>query len=152
MDDRAKKMRLRERAAEGCRARFQGKVYKPGTHDCTRLALHALRGVKVPVPFAKGLTWKSEADGLKVLKGLGFDDLIQAVSGLGLARIAPAMAWPADLIALNTDHRLGALAVSMGNGEALAFTGLTDTCEVLNGFDLDSFARDDAGPIAWRVI
>ena len=60
------------------------------------------------------------------------------------------MARPADLIALETDHRVGALAVSMGNGEALAFTGLTDTCEVLTS--ITGYARDDIGPIAWRVI
>ena len=150
MDRRIVEMRLRVRAAEACRARFQGKIYKPGVHDCPRLAIHALRGVRVPVPFAKGLRWKNEADGLRILKSLGFADLIAAVDSLGLPRIAPAMARPADLIALETDHRVGALAVSMGNGEALAFTGLTDTCEVLTS--ITGYARDDIGPIAWRVI
>ncbi len=150
MDSRIRDMNLRLRAAEGCRKRFQGKPYKPGVHDCPRLALHALRGVKVAVPFAKGLRWKDETDGLRTLKALGFADLIAAVDSLGLPRIAPAMARPADLIALETDHKVGALAVSMGNGEALAFTGLTDTCEVLTS--ISGFARDDIGPIAWRVI
>lgn len=150
MDNRAKIMRLRERAAEGCRLRFQGKPYSPGHHDCPRLALHALRGVKVAVPFAKGLRWKDEAHGLRILKSLGFANLIEVVDSLGLPRIAPAMARPSDLIALETDHRLGSLAVAMGNGEVLAFTDLTDTCEVLNG--VTGFARDDVGPIAWRVI
>jgi hypothetical protein len=108
--------------------------------------------VKVAVPFAKGLRWKGEADGLRVLRYLGFDDLIAAVDSLGLPRIAPAAARPADLIALATDHKIGALGVSMGFPNVLAFTALSDTCEVLTDLGFDAYARDEVGPIAWRVI
>lgn len=140
----------RERAATACRLRFQGKSYKPGTRDCPLLALHALRKVGVPVPWAKGLKWKTEGDGLRALKALGFKDLIEAVDSLGLPRIAPAMALAGDLVALPTSHKLGALAVSMGNGNLLAFTDNSPNAEVLVG--VTEFVIDERGPCAWRVI
>lgn len=140
----------RMRAAEACRLRFQGKAYKPGTRDCPLMALHALRKVGVPVPWAKGLKWKTEAEGLRVLKDLGFKSLIEAVDSLGLPRVPPAMALAADLVALPTSHQLGALAVCMGNGNLLAFTDHTGNAEVLTG--VTTFVTDDLGPCAWRVI
>lgn len=140
----------RQRAADACRLRFEGKPYKPGTRDCPLLALHALRKVGVSVPWAKGLKWKTEAEGLRALKALGFKNLIEAVDSLGLPRIAPAKALAGDLIALPTSHQLGALAVSMGNGNLLAFTDHSPNAEVLVG--VTEFVKDDLGPCAWRVI
>lgn len=140
----------RERAAAACRKRFHEKPYKPGTRDCPLLGLHALRHVGVSVPWAKGLKWKTEAEGLRVLKALGFDNLHQALDSLGLPRIAPAMARTADLIAMPTSHKLGALAVSMGNGSLLGFTDQSPNAEILT--DITEFVEDDLGPCAWRVI
>lgn len=140
----------RERAATACRLRFQGKSYKPGTRDCPIMGLHCLRKLGVQVPWAKGLKWSSEAEGLKTLKSLGFANLIEAVDSLGLPRIAPAMALAGDLIALPTSHKLGALAVCMGNGNLLAFTDHSPNAEVLTG--VTEFVRDERGPCAWRVI
>lgn len=140
----------RQRAAEACRQRFHEKPYKPGTRDCPLLALHALRKVGVAVPWAKGLKWKTEAEGLRELKALGFKSLIEAVDSLGLPRIPPAMALAADLIALPTTHQLGALAVAMGNGNLLAFTDQSPNAEILTG--VTDFVNDELGPCAWRVI
>lgn len=119
----------RMRAAEACRLRFQGKSYKPGARDCPLLALHALRKVGV-LPWARGLKWRDEADGLRVLKSLGFRSLIEAVDSLGLPRIPPAMALAGDLVALPTTHV--SAAVSMGNGNLLAFTDHPPNAEVLD--------------------
>ena len=140
----------RERAAAACRQRFHEKPYKPGTRDCPLLGLHALRKVGVSVPWAKGLKWKTEAEGLRAMKALGFKNLIEAVDSLGLPRIPPAMALAADLIALPTTHQIGALAVSMGNGNLLAFTDYSPNAEILTG--CTEFVKDDLGPCAWRVI
>lgn len=140
----------RQRAADACRVRFHEKPYKPGTRDCPLLALHDLRHVGVMVPWAKGLKWKTEAEGLRVLKSLGFRNLIDAVDSLGLPRIAPAAALAADLIALPTSHQLGALAVCMGNGNLLAFTDQSPNAEMLTG--VTDFAKDELGYCAWRVI
>lgn len=143
----------RKRAAEACRARFHNKPYKPGTRDCPLLGLHDLRHVGISVPWAKGLRWKSEADGLKTLKALGFASLIEALDSLGLARIAPAMARTADIIALPTTHKLGALAICMkddGGRTVLGFTDASPNAEILT--NVTDFARDDLGYCAWRVI
>lgn len=121
----------RRDAAAACRARFHEKPYVPGKRDCPLLAAHALRQQGVKVPFLKGLHWKTEAEGLRALKALGFADLLEAMDGLGLPRIAPAMALIGDIVALPTSHQLGALGVYMGNGNVLAFTDLSPNAEVL---------------------
>lgn len=140
----------RERAAKACRQRFHEKPYKPGTRDCPTLALHNLRQVGVKVPWAKGLKWRNEAEGLRALKALGFSNLIEAVDSLGLPRIPPARALAADLIALPTDHQIGSLAVCMGNGNLLAFTAQSPNAEILTG--VTDFVKDEQGYCAWRVI
>ena len=114
------------------------------------LAIHDLRKVGVAVPFAKGLRWKDEADGLRVLKALGFKNLFEALDSLGLPRIAPAMARTADIIALPTTHKLGALGVFMGNGAILGYHDLSPHAEIFT--NLAEFVTDDLGPCAWRVI
>lgn len=140
----------RQRAADACRLRFHEKSYKPGVRDCPLMGLHVLRALGVSVPWAKGLKWKTEAEGLRALKALGFQNLIEAVDSLGLPRIAPATALAADLIALPTSHQLGALAVCMGNGNLLAFTDQSPNAEILTG--VTDFAKDELGFCAWRVI
>ena len=143
----------RKRAAEACRKRFHHKAYKPGTRDCPLLGLHDLRQLGVSVPWAKGLRWKSEAEGLKTLKALGFASLIEALDSLGLARIAPARALTADIIALPTTHKLGALAICMkddGGQTLLGYTDASPDAEILT--NVTEFARDEQGYCAWRVI
>lgn len=121
----------RRDAAEACRKRFHEKPYQPGVRDCPILAAHALRQQGVKVPYLKGLRWKSEAEGLRALKALGFADLLEAMDGLGLPRIAPAMALIGDVVALPTSHQLGALGVYMGNGNVLAFTDHSPNAEII---------------------
>lgn len=140
---------LRERAAKACIDRFNHKPYKPGVRDCPRLVLHDLHQLRVPVPFATKLKWKDEADGLRVLKSLGFKNLIEAMDGLGLPRIAPARALQGDVIALPTDHKVGALSVAVGNGRVIGFIDGSPDAEIFNQTE---FLTDDRGPCAWRVI
>ena len=140
---------LRKRAAQACIDRFNQRPYKPGIRDCPRLVLYNLHRLHVPVPFAAKLKWKSESDGLRVLKGLGFANLIDAVDALGLPRIAPAMARLGDIIALPTDHKVGALSVAVGNGRVLGFTDHSPNGEIIEQLE---FLTDALGPCAWRVI
>ena len=121
------------------------------------LAMPALAGTTtlfgVSVPWAKGLRWKTEADGLKTLKALGFANLIEALDSLDLARIAPAMAHTADIVALPTTHKLGALAICMkddGGRTLLGYTEASPDAEILT--NVTDFARDELGYCAWRVI
>lgn len=80
-------------------------------------------------------------------------DLIDALDSLGLARIAPAMARTADIIALPTTHKLGALAICMkddGGRTVLGYTEASPNAEILT--NVTDFARDELGYCAWRVI
>ena len=147
---RVKYLQRRMKAAQATRKRFQGLPYEPGKRDCPRMALHVLHGLGIKVPFAKGLKWRNEAEGLRALKALGFANLIEAIDSLGFARIAPARALAGDLVALETDHDVGCISVAMGNSNYLAFTDHSPNAEVLTG--PTGFARDDLGYCAWRTL
>ncbi len=147
---RVRNLQRRMKAAEATRHRFQGLPYEPGKRDCPRMGLHLLHGLGIKAPFAKGLKWRNEAEGLRALKALGFANLIEAIDSLGFARIAPARALPADLVALETSHEVGCISVAMGNSNYLAFTDHSPNAEVLTG--LTGFARDGLGYCAWRTL
>ena len=109
-------------AAQACIDRFVGKPYEPGKRDCAILAAHLLHQYGVPVPVMKGLQYSSEAGAIKSLKKTGCRDIMQAVDGLGLQRIAPAAALAGDLIGLPCDGPWGcALTVAVGNGRVFGF-------------------------------
>jgi hypothetical protein len=111
------------KAAQACFDRFAGKARREGANDCARLACHALHHAGVPVAFLKGKRWNSEAAGFRLLRSLGFADLIEAVDAVGLERIAPARAVAGDIVALPCeDERWGcALTVALGNGRVIGF-------------------------------
>ena len=128
-------------AAQACIDRFVGKPYEPGKRDCAILAAHLLHQYGVPVPVMKGLKYSSEAGAIRSLKRTGCRDIMQAVDGLGLQRIAPAAALAGDLIGLPCDGPWGcALTVAVGNGRVFGF--------------LDGIAQvqiPSAFTAAWRV-
>lgn len=145
-------------AADACRLRFGGKPYETGTRDCVRLVAHDLHKLGVKVPFLKGLRWNADGeespdaptartmaalDGARHLRKLGFETLIEAVDALGLPRIPVARAMAADIIALPTTHRLGALGVFMGNRNVLGYHEDSPNAEV---FELREAV------CAWRAI
>ncbi|CAN7167927.1 DUF6950 family protein [Brevundimonas sp. LjRoot202] len=110
----------RRDAVEACRKRFVGKSYDPkANRDCVRLASHAARQMGHRISILKGLKYSTEAGALKVLRKLGFKDLIEAVDASGLERIAPAMAMQADILAFPSEDAFGCcLYVYAGNGKA----------------------------------
>ncbi|WP_426041499.1 DUF6950 family protein [Brevundimonas sp. TWP2-3-4b1] len=111
----------RQLAAQACVERFAGRPYEPGSRDCAKLAAHVLHKLNRKVPFLKGVRWSSEAGGVRALKRLGFDNLLEAVDATGLSRIAPAAALVGDILALPTASSIGALSVAVGNGRVLGF-------------------------------
>ncbi|MGQ3041118.1 MAG: DUF6950 family protein [Brevundimonas sp.] len=115
---------VKARAAQACIDRFSGSAYRPGTGDCVRLIRHHLRGVGVSVPCLKGRSWTNELTGLRLMRKLGYPDLVAAVDDLGLPRIAPARAVVGDILALPTDGGPWgcALAIAVGNGRAFGFS------------------------------
>lgn len=140
----------RRRAAQACVDRFANKPYEPGKRDCTMMARHCLHKLGLKVPFAKGIRYSTELGGAKALKAAGFTNLIDAVDSLGLQRIPPAAAQAGDLIALPTDHALGALAVSLGQGTLLAYGEEFEGATILG--DIKQFVTDAKGPAAWRTL
>jgi len=134
----------RQRAAQATIDRFSGKALAYGKDDCARMAVFCLKKLGVKVSLLKAGTYKSELGAARVLKGLGFDSLSDAVDGLGLPRIAPAACLPGDIMALPTDDGQIGLAVAVGNGRVLAFwAGAGGLCTVIQPL---KFAH------AWRAI
>lgn len=115
----------RGEAAQACIDRFGGKAFDPKSRrDCVRLAAHALHCQGVGCAPLKGARYTTLEGGLKALKKLGFEDLIEAVDSLpGLTRIAGARAIAGDIVAMPCDDGPWgcALAVSVGNGRVFGF-------------------------------
>lgn len=115
----------RRDVVEACRARFVGRTYEPGSRDCKHLGRHAMHGMGHKVALAKGVRYSTEAGGLRVMKRLGFANLMEAMDATGRPRIAPAAALPADILALKSEDGAAgfccALAVYVGNGKAITF-------------------------------
>lgn len=114
----------RAAATQACMDRFAGKAYAPGVRDCAKLAAHAMHKMGRRVSLLKGQRYTTEAGAVRVLRRTGFASLIEAVDALGLSRIAPAAALPADLVAIACDDG-GAfgcsLTVALDNGRVLGF-------------------------------
>lgn len=115
-------MMKRMKAAQGCIDRFAGRPYDPRAHrDCAYMVRHALHLLGRRVGQGKLPHYESEAGGIKALRRMGHKNLIEAIDAFGLPRIAAAAALPADIVALPSDHPMGALALAVGNGRLLAY-------------------------------
>ena len=136
---------LRQRAAQATVDRFQGKPLQLGKNDCVRMTVFCLKKLGVKFSLLKIGPYKTEMGAAKALKDLGFDNLTAAVDALGLPRIAPSMCLAGDIMALPADHNGNVgLAVSVGNGRALAFwEGAGGICTVVQPVQ---YSR------AWRSI
>lgn len=146
----AQRMARRALAAEACITRFADRPYEPGKRDCTLMARHCLHKLGLKVPFAKGIRYESELGGVRALKKAGFSNLVDAVDSLGLPRIGPASALPADLVALPTDHTLGSLAVCIGPASWLAYAEDFEGATRIE--NVSQFLEDAKGPVAWRTL
>lgn len=136
---------IRQRAAQATIDRFQGKPLQLGKNDCARMAIFCLKKLGLKVSLLSFGPYKTEMGAAKVLKDLGFANLTEAVDGLGLPRIAPAMCLPGDIMALPADQDGNvALAVAVGNGRVLAFwEGAGGVCAVVQPLQYSH---------AWRAI
>lgn len=123
----------RQQAAQATIDRFLGRPLVYGRDDCVRMSAFCLRRQGVKTSLLKAGTYRSEIGAARALKTLGFASLSEAVDGLGLPRIAPAMCLPGDLMALPSPEtdQIG-LAVAVGNGRVLAFwEGAGGICTVI---------------------
>jgi hypothetical protein len=113
---------LRTRAAQATLDEFKGKAFRLGDRDCVRMVAAHLRrlGYRIKLP-AKG-SYRTVKSARKALAARGFADLVAAVDGHGLERIAPAAAVVGDIIACpGTDDFGPALHVALGNGRTVGF-------------------------------
>ncbi|MDO1560429.1 hypothetical protein Q0812_13420 [Brevundimonas sp. 2R-24] len=104
--------------------KYSGRPFEWGRADCVRLAAFVLREAGRPVSLTKAGAYSTATGALRALKRAGFSTLPEAVSAHGLVEIAPAAAWPGDLMLLPQEGEGtwgGALVVRLTNGRALGF-------------------------------
>ncbi|WP_309091710.1 DUF6950 family protein [Phenylobacterium sp.] len=117
-------------AVEATIARFKDKPLKLGTDDCVRMAAFALRKQGVKASLLKAGSYSSEVGARRVMKRLGYETLADALDGLGLPDIAPAMALPGDILSLRSVEGDIALTMAVGNGRVLGFWEAAGVCTV----------------------
>lgn len=106
--------------AQSTVARFSGRPLDWGKVDCVKMAAHVLREAGHTVPLARGGSYSTHVGALRALRRAGYGSLMEAVEDRGLASIAPAARWPADLVALPAEPPFDvALYVSLTNGRLL---------------------------------
>jgi len=125
-------MLKRAAAVQACMDRFAFKPVEPGVRDCGKLAAHDLHHMGRSARLLNGWKGRTWASAVRYIRRQGFADLVALVDGMGLERIAPAAALPADLIAMPTDEENGfgcSLAVALDNGRVLALNPATGLIE-----------------------
>lgn len=121
----------RTEAVEATIARFKDKPLQYGNDDCIRMISFCLRKLGVRTPLLKAGSYSSAAGAARAMKRMGVKNLIEGVDLLGLPRIPPALALPADVMALEGPAG-PALVVALGNGRVLGFyEGADNACVVL---------------------
>lgn len=140
-------LKSEERAAavQACVDTYAGRPLDFRGGDCVRLARFALHKQRAGVTFLKGVRWSSAPSALRQMRKLGFENLVDAMDATGLARIAPAAAWPGDIIALPVgegDPFGASLTVRISNGNVLGFGEGGSACGVMRPRDFLA---------AWRV-
>lgn len=101
---------------------YLGKPFSWGENDCARLGAFVLRMAGHNAGLAKFGAYSTEAGARRALRRGKAADLVAAVDMVGLPRIVPAAALPADLIAFPGEGGWQGLTVVLGNGRVLGFT------------------------------
>jgi hypothetical protein len=103
-----------------------GQPFVWGVSDCAHLCAEMMMAAGYVNPLADIGAYHSQLTAKRQLRKAGYQDLDAALDGLGLERIAPAMALPGDLVALPGEGGWTALGIAIGQGRAMAFC--TDRC------------------------
>jgi hypothetical protein len=104
--------------ATACQDAFTGKPHVWGKRDCLRLARFCLSGMGHKVKLSKIGGYSTARGAVRALRRLGFNSMIDAMDAQGFPRIAPAEAWPADIVGLAADDPWRcALTVKLTGGE-----------------------------------
>lgn len=137
------KMIRRQQAAQAAVARFKAQPWQLGKNDCVRLAAFVLRKMGHRPQLGKAGSYTTGAGALRALKRAGHATLAEALDALGLERIPPAAALPADIVMIPGEAPLdGALTIAVGNGRVLGFHEDVGAAEILQPVEFIT---------AWRV-
>jgi hypothetical protein len=132
-------------AAQATLDTYRDKPLVWGECDCARMAAFTLRQLGVRAPLSKFGRYSTALGAIKALKRQGFETLADVVDSLGLVRIPPAAALPADIIALEAEHGEVALTVSLSGQRVLGFYEVS-------GHAIAGVLQPKAYLCAWRVI
>lgn len=133
----------RQQAAQAAVNHFKGQPWELGKNDCVRLAAFTLRKMGHRPQLGKAGSYKTGVGAMRALKRAGHDTLAAALDALGLERIPPAAALPADIVMIPGQAPLdGALTIAVGNGRVLGFHEDVGTAEVLQPIEFIA---------AWRL-
>lgn len=122
----------RQQAAQAAVDRFKGQPWQLGKNDCVRMAAFVLRKMGHRPQLGKAGSYTTGAGAMRALKRAGHDTLAGALDALGLERIAPAAALPADIVMIPGEAPLdGALTIAVGNGRVLGFHEDVGSAEIL---------------------
>lgn len=132
----------RQEAARAAVARFKGKPHRIGSNDCARMAAFTLRKLGHSVQLPGAGSYSSLRGGLKVLKGMGHDGLVEALDAM-LPRTHLALALPADIIGVPGEDGWTALWIALPGGRALGYHASSDVACILQPTLTDA--------IVWRT-
>lgn len=113
-------------AAQACIDRFSGQPFAWGKNDCLRLVALDFRKLGHRISLAKVGAYTTERGALKALAKSGHADLIAAMDAAGFARIAPASAWPGDVIAIPGAGAFGGALTVRTAGVGMEAVGFLD--------------------------
>lgn len=132
----------RRDAAQATLDRFKDQPFRFGKNDCARLVAFHLRKLGYRPQLGKAGTYRTALSARRALARAGFKTLAEGLDALGLARIAPAAAVVGDVVQLEGDNDLGALAVYVGNGRILGYSEDAEGACVMQAMKID---------LAWRA-
>ena len=99
-----------------------GRPFIWGENDCAHLCASVLFAMGHQDPLSDIGPYATQRGAKRQLKKAGYADLDEALDALGFERIAPAMALPGDLVALEGEGGWTALGLAVGQGRAVAFS------------------------------
>jgi hypothetical protein len=152
----------RARVATEAVARFEHKPLAWGERDCAHLFKFILMRAGHPNPLKGVRPYRGEIGAVRamtqVAKAFGCppgSGLAEIVDAMGLERIAPAAAYPADIVGLLGPEPFGvALSIAVGNNKALGFAQDPEAGGEVRGMVGEMLAEVNGvvpAAMAWRV-
>ncbi len=112
----------RRDAAQATLDRFKDQPFQWGKFDCAKMVAFHLRHLGYRIGISKAGTYSTALGAKRGLKRMGWPSLTHGLDEvLQFERIAPAALLVGDLLQLESEGPLEALAIAMGNGRALSY-------------------------------